>query len=66
MPELLQDRVLSDRQVQLVASQQQSSHDGVRHQVEAGSHDDGDEAKVDGGTWQRPGTLFQHLKERVV
>lgn len=66
MSELLHDRVLSDRQVQLVADRQQSSRDGVRHQVQAGSHDDGDEAEVDGGTRQRPGASFQHLKERVV
>ncbi|KAF3855425.1 hypothetical protein F7725_023480 [Dissostichus mawsoni] len=36
--ELLHDWVFSDGQVQLVANQHEPSRDGVRHQVEAGSH----------------------------
>lgn len=36
--EVFDDGVLSDRQVELVATQQQTMVDGVAHQVDAGAH----------------------------
>ncbi len=48
--------------MQLVANQQEPSGDGVGHQVEAGSHDNGNDAKVDGGAGQCPGATFKHLQ----
>lgn len=48
--------------MQLVANQQEPLGDGVGHQVEAGSHDDGNDAEVDGGAGQCPGAAFKHLQ----
>lgn len=50
--------------MKLVANQQEALRDGVRHQVEAGSHDDGDDAQVDGRAGQRPGAAFEQLTAR--
>lgn len=59
----LHDRILSDRQVKLVANQQEPPGDGVCSQVEAGSHDDGNDAEVDGRAGGRPGAAFKHLQQ---
>lgn len=59
--EVLHDRVVSDRQVQLVANQHQPAGDGVGGQVEAGPHDNSDDAEADGGAGQRPRAAFKHL-----
>lgn len=51
--------------MQLVANQHEPSGDGVGHQVEAGSHDNTDDAESDGGAWQSPRAAFKHLEERT-
>lgn len=45
--EIFDDGVLSDRQVQLVPTQDEPMVDGVSHQVDAGSHHKRDDAEVD-------------------
>lgn len=49
--EVFDDRVLSDRQVKLVTTKNESMVYGVPHKVDAGAHDKGDNAEVD----HRPG-----------
>lgn len=61
--ELLHDWVISDGQVQLVANQHEPSRDGVRHQVEAGSHGNSNNAQVYGEGGQRPGGALNHLQK---
>lgn len=59
--EVFNDGILSDWQVELVATQDESVVDGVSHQVDAGSHDKHDDAEVDRWARQRPGTAFNQL-----
>lgn len=59
--EVLDDGVVSDWQVQLVAAQDEAVVDGVAHQVDAGSHDECDDAEVDRWARQRPGATFNQL-----
>lgn len=59
--EVFDDGVLSDRQVELVATQEEPMVDGVSHQVDAGSHDKSDDAEVDRWARQRPGTALNQL-----
>lgn len=60
--EILDDRVLSDRQVVLVAAEDQAVVYGVAHQVDAGAHDKGDDADVDHGAWQGAGGPLDELR----
>lgn len=53
--------VLSDWQVELVATQDEPVVDGVSYQVDAGSHDKSDDAEVDGWARQRPRTALNQL-----
>lgn len=48
--------------MELVSAQEEPVVDGVSHQVDAGSHDKGDDAEVDGRAWQRPGAALDQLK----
>lgn len=55
------DGVFSDWQVQLVATQDEPVVDGVSHQVDAGSHDERDDAEVNSCARQHPGTALDEL-----
>lgn len=59
--EVFEDGVLSDWQVELVATEDETMVDGVSHQVDAGSHDKSDDAEVDRWARQRPGTALNQL-----
>lgn len=59
--EVSDDGVVSDWQVELVAAQDEAVVDGVAHQVDAGSHDEGDDAEVDRRARQRPGAALNQL-----
>lgn len=59
--EIFDDGVVSDWQVQLVAAQDKPVVDGVAHQVDAGSHDECDDAEVDCRARQRPGAALNQL-----
>ena len=50
--EILDDGVLTDRQVVLVAAEDQAVVYRVTHQVDAGAHDEGDDADIDHGARQ--------------
>lgn len=60
--EILHDRVLADRQVVLVATEEQAVVHGVAHQVDAGAHDEGDDADVDHGARQGAGGPLDELR----
>lgn len=62
--DVFHDGILPDGQVQLVANQKEALGDGVGHQVDARSHDDGDDAEVQGRAGQRPGAAFNQLRNR--
>lgn len=59
--EVSDDGVVSDWQVELVATQDEAVVDGVTHQVDAGSHDERDDAEVDRRTRQCPGAALNQL-----
>lgn len=59
--EVSDDGVVSDWQVELVAAQDEAVVDGVAHQVDAGSHDERDDAEVDRRARQRPGAALNQL-----
>lgn len=59
--EVFNDGVLSDWQVELVATQDEPVVDGVSHQVDAGSHNKHDDAEVDCWARQCPGTALNQL-----
>lgn len=61
--EVLDDGVVSDRQVQLVSAQNEAVVDGVAHQVDTGSHDECDDAEVDHRARQRPRAALNQLIE---
>lgn len=42
--------------MELVAAEDQAVVDGVPHQVDAGAHDERDDAQVHSSAWQRGGT----------
>lgn len=50
--EVLDDGIVADRQVVLVATEEQAVVHRVAHQVDAGAHDQGDDADVDHGARQ--------------
>lgn len=54
--EILDDGVLTDRQVVLVATEEQAVVDRVAHQVDAGTHDEDDDAHVGDRARQGTGT----------
>lgn len=60
--EVLHDGVVTDRQVKLVAAEDQAVVDGVSDQVDAGAHDERDDAQVHGGARQRRRTSFYQLQ----
>lgn len=60
--EVLDDGILTDRQVVLVATEEQAVVHGVAHQVDAGTHDEGDDADIDHGAWQGAGGPLDELK----
>jgi hypothetical protein len=60
--EVLDDGVLPDGQVVLVATEDQAVVDGVTHQVDAGTHDEGDDADVDHGARQGAGGPLDELR----
>lgn len=64
--EVLHDGVVSDRQVELVAAEDQAVVDGVPHQVDAGTHDERDDAQVHSSAWQRGGTSLHQLQHTPV
>lgn len=47
--------------MQLVAAQDEPVVDGVAHQVDAGSHDESDDAEVDRRARKRPGAALNQL-----
>lgn len=47
--------------MELVATQNEPVVDGVSHQVDAGSHDESDDAEVDRWARERPGTTLNQL-----
>lgn len=63
--EILDDGVLSDGQVVLVPTEEQAVVDGVTHQVDAGSHDEGDDTDVDYRPRQRAGGPLDELGFRM-
>lgn len=56
------DGVISHRQVELVATQDEPVVNGVSHQVDTGSHDKNDDAEVNRWARQGPGTALNQLK----
>lgn len=47
--------------MELVTTQDKPVVDGVSHQVDAGSHDESDDAEVDRRARERPGTALNQL-----
>lgn len=60
------DGVLPDGQVVLIPTEDEAVVDGVPHQVDAGAHDECDDADVHHGSWQRLwGALDELTKETL-
>lgn len=63
--EILDDGILSDGQVVLVPTEEKAVVDRVAHQVDAGSHDEGDDTDVDYRPRQRAGGPLDELGFRM-